>query len=106
LIDIEGKGLVLGDALARAATAVSASAQLSRTVPGVSPVALPLRWALTGGEDHSLVAAFPPSAELPARWRVIGRVGEAVAGGRVTVDGARYEGPAGWEHFGATGASG
>lgn len=103
LIDIKSKRLVLGEALAGAATAVSASAQLSRTVPGVSPAALPLRWALTGGEDHSLVAAFPPSAELPARWRVIGRVGEAVAGGRVTVDGARYEGPAGWEHFGATG---
>ena len=31
-----------------------------------------LRWVLTGGEDHSLAATFPPGTRLPPRWRVIG----------------------------------
>ena len=57
---------------------------------------MPLDWALTGGEDHSLVATFPPSVALPPRWRVIGAVH---AGDGVTVDGNPYQGPAGWEHF-------
>ena len=34
----------------------------------------PLEWVLTGGEDHAIVAAFPRTTKLPARWRVIGRV--------------------------------
>jgi thiamine-monophosphate kinase len=55
-----------------------------------------LEWALTGGEDHSLVAAFPASAVLPPRWRVIG---EVQAGVGVTVDGATHDGPGGWQHF-------
>jgi thiamine-monophosphate kinase len=59
---------------------------------------------LTGGEDHCLVATFPPAVALPARWRVIGQVGEAsdavgAPATRVTVDGAACEGPGGWEHF-------
>ena len=37
---------------------------------------------LTGGEDHSLVAAFPPSDRAARRWRVIGAVH---AGAGVTV---------------------
>jgi thiamine-monophosphate kinase len=56
----------------------------------------PLRWLLTGGEDHALVAAFPPNAALPVGWTVIGSVG---AGAGVTVDGKPYEGAAGWDHF-------
>jgi thiamine-monophosphate kinase len=56
----------------------------------------PLHWALTGGEDHALLATFPAEGGLPAGWRPIG----AVRDGRgVTVDGLRYEGPPGWEHF-------
>jgi len=51
---------------------------------------------LTGGEDHSLAATFPPGTELPPRWRVIG---EVVDGRGVTVNGAAYEGQAGWDHF-------
>ena len=96
-IDIDSSVLVPGDTLARAAAEVLSSS--SGTERGASPPSLALRWALTGGEDHSLVAAFPPSAALPARWRAIGVVREAIAGGRVTVDGATYEGPGGWEHF-------
>jgi thiamine-monophosphate kinase len=55
-----------------------------------------LGWALTGGEDHALAAAFPAGAQLPGHWTVIGRV---AAGEGVTVDGIRYQGPVGWNHF-------
>src|SRR5579875_1043530 len=55
-----------------------------------------LGWVLTGGEDHSLAAAFPPDVGLPGRWRVIGHVRE---GRGVLVDGEPYRGPAGWDHF-------
>ena len=56
----------------------------------------PLEWALTGGEDHSLVATFPPGTPLPDRWRVIGEV-RAARG--ILVDGHPHEGSAGWRHF-------
>lgn len=57
----------------------------------------PLRWVLTGGEDHALVACFPPAADLAEGWRVIGRV---AAGVGVTVAGRPYEGAGGHNHFG------
>jgi thiamine-monophosphate kinase len=60
---------------------------------GVDPYA----WILGGGDDHALLATFPPDATLPPGWRAIGTVGES---GGVTVDGKRYEdGPTGWDHF-------
>ena len=34
----------------------------------------PRQWVLTGGEDHAIVATFPPDVKLPARWKVIGEV--------------------------------
>lgn len=100
-IDIESPALAPGNSLAGAAAAVSAApSSSSGTGRGVSPGTLARQWALTGGEDHSLVATFGPSAALPARWRVIGRVVETAPGsGRVTVDGEPYAGPGGWQHF-------
>lgn len=56
----------------------------------------PLTWILTGGEDHPLLATFPPDIALPATWRPIGTMS---AGTGVTVDGAVYTGPTGWNHF-------
>src|SRR6478735_1215828 len=56
----------------------------------------PLRFILTGGDDHALVATFPDGALLPEGWSAIGRVGE---GSGVTVDGAAYDGPTGHTHF-------
>ena len=48
----------------------------------------PLAWVLTGGEDHALVATFPPGVELPAGWTTIGSVQESDDGGPgVRVDG-------------------
>jgi thiamine-monophosphate kinase len=55
----------------------------------------PLQLILGGGEDHSLLASFAPGT-VPAGWTEIGTVGE---GSGVTVDGAAYDGPAGWTHF-------
>ena len=54
-----------------------------------------LGWVLGGGEDHALVATFggPP----PQGWRVIGRVLDGPA--RVLVDGAGWDGNAGWQSF-------
>jgi thiamine-monophosphate kinase len=92
-IDIDSPALALGDPLTRAAAALP---QVSRTAAADS---LPLQWALTGGEDHSLVATFPPGTALPARWRVIGTVRPGGAPGSVTVDGEPYRGRGGWEHF-------
>ncbi|WP_369134446.1 thiamine-phosphate kinase [Modestobacter sp. I12A-02662] len=43
----------------------------------------PLAWVLTGGEDHALVATFPPGAELPEGWTMIGDVHDGEPGVRV-----------------------
>ena len=56
----------------------------------------PMRFVLAGGDDHALVATFPPGAALPAGWTRIGAVAE---GEGVTVDGAAYDGPTGHTHF-------
>ncbi len=55
----------------------------------------PLQFLLGGGDDHALLATFPEGS-LPEGWQVIGSVTE---GSGVTVDGAPYDGPAGWTHF-------
>lgn len=56
----------------------------------------PYHWLLTGGDDHALAATFPAGAPLPSGFREIGTVRE---GEGVTVDGKRWLGPAGWDHF-------
>jgi thiamine-monophosphate kinase len=56
----------------------------------------PWTWVFGGGEDHALVAAF--AGPVPAGWRVIGRVLDGPA--RVLVDGAQWDGYAGWQSFG------
>jgi thiamine-monophosphate kinase len=58
----------------------------------------PLGWLLTGGEDHALVATFPPGA-APEGWTVIGAVRAPEGEPAVLVDGAPHDGPAGWDHF-------
>lgn len=56
----------------------------------------PVGWVLTGGEDHALAATFPEPAAVPPGWRTIGTV---TRGNTVTVDGGRYSGGPGWQHF-------
>jgi thiamine-monophosphate kinase len=61
-----------------------------------TPAAVAQEWVLTGGEDHALVATFPPGTPLPPHWRVIG---EAGPGHGVVVDGQPRSGHPGWDHF-------
>ncbi|MEY9838994.1 thiamine-phosphate kinase [Streptacidiphilus sp. EB103A] len=63
----------------------------------------PLTWVLSGGEDHALVATFPPDTHLPSRWRIVGEVTRPAGlskTGTVTVDGAVWDRAGGWDHFG------
>ena len=54
--------------------------------------------ALHGGEDHALLATFPPDIPLPGAFRVIGRVGGA---GPVplTLDGRDEDAAGGWDPY-------
>jgi thiamine-monophosphate kinase len=61
---------------------------------------LALGWVLTGGEDHALLACFPPGTDVPPPYLRIGTVVEAGdAGNDVLVDGSPWRGPTGWRHF-------
>jgi thiamine-monophosphate kinase len=60
----------------------------------------PHRLVLTGGEDHALAASFSSADRVPPGWRVLGTVTEPGPDGpAVLVDGAPYEGAAGYDHF-------
>lgn len=50
---------------------------------------------LHGGEEHALLATFPPAADLPTGWAVIGQV---EAGSGVWLDGDPLP-VGGWDHF-------
>ncbi|WP_410606173.1 thiamine-phosphate kinase [Amycolatopsis sp. lyj-109] len=67
------------------------------TEVGAALGADPLDWVLTGGEDHALVATFPPFTELPDGWRTIGVV--TMAGSGITVDGKPFSREGGWTHW-------
>jgi thiamine-monophosphate kinase len=54
--------------------------------------------ALTGGEDHALLATFPTEAAVPGGFRVIGRV-QPAGESAVLVDGAPHSGRAGWDPY-------
>ncbi|WP_433677220.1 thiamine-phosphate kinase [Microbacterium gorillae] len=54
--------------------------------------------ALAGGEDHTLLAAFPADVALPEGFRRVGRVYGAPAG-EVTVDGTAYDARGGWDPY-------
>jgi thiamine-monophosphate kinase len=112
-VDIRGAALEAGSLVtaAKSVLAVREGTGSPRATPGPAgpgpsgtgpaghppaAAALALTWVLTGGEDHSLVATFPPSVALPPRWRIIG---EVRPGAGVTVDGAPHPGAGGWQHF-------
>ena len=54
------------------------------------------RCVAEGGEEHSLLACFPPAGELPERWR---KIGDVTAGSGVFLSGLPVIG-GGWDHFG------
>lgn len=71
---------------------------------GLDPAA-PASLALTGGEDHALLATFPPDVAppldaLPGGFRVIGRVVAADRHGpALLVDGRVFDERGGWDPF-------
>lgn len=84
-VDVATGRLPVGEPVAAVAAAMNAD---------------PLRFVLTGGDDHALVATFPGHVSLPSGWTVIGRVLEAEQDQPVTVDGrAPAPGTRGWDHF-------
>lgn len=89
----------------RIAAASGVSIDLSETLlrpyaADLTDVAGDRAWecVLTGGEEHTLLATYPSSTQVPEGWQVIG---EVVAAGLspVTVDG-RAQTRLGWDHFG------
>ncbi|MEJ9078096.1 MULTISPECIES: thiamine-phosphate kinase [Gordonia] len=74
------------DLVPRAAWLDAVSAAL-----GVDPV----RWALGGGEDHVLLAAFP-AGDVPPGWTRIGRVSD---GAGAYIDGEVVGAVRGWQSF-------
>lgn len=54
--------------------------------------------ALTGGEDHALLATFPADA-VPASFRVIGQVRAAASEGDLFVDGRPFDARGGWDPY-------
>ena len=101
----------ISDGLIRDATRMARASEVglaidSASVPrhlGVAPVAHalgldPLALALTGGEDHHLLACFPRESAVPSGWTIIGAVID-------DHDGVRVDGSVptvfGWDHFGA-----
>jgi thiamine-monophosphate kinase len=66
----------------------------------------PLIWMLTGGEDHAVVATFPPSVGLPAGFHAIGTIDnladvDVLDAPGVTVGGRVPRGGGGHDHFAA-----
>lgn len=54
--------------------------------------------ALTGGEDHALLASFPPASQLPYGFRAVGRIVER-SQHPVLIDGAVHDGRGGWDPY-------
>lgn len=87
------------------ASGVQADLESARLQVDVDHLAAPAResggnawdWVLGGGEDHALLACFPPGTAVPRLFRRIGtvRAGRPV----VLVDGALPRSPPGWDHF-------
>lgn len=68
---------------------------------GAEPAARLLGWLLTGGEDHGLLATFPPDVVLPPGFHQVGTVVSPLGlPGEVTVEGRAPEvAGTGWDHF-------
>ena len=59
-----------------------------------------VRLSLSGGEDHSLFATFPPGVPLPGGFRAVGTVRDTAGGApRVTLDGSDLGEAGGWDPY-------
>lgn len=100
----------LADGIAAAAAGATAMLDLSdglaidaRRIAHASGVALDLlasaigsATALAGGEDHALLATFPPGIALPGGFR---RIGEVRPGAGLLIDGREYAERGGWDPY-------
>ena len=59
----------------------------------------PMTWVLSGGDDHCLLATFPPETEIPGTFEVLGKVLPPSPECSVSVDGRAWVGEPGHEHF-------
>ncbi len=87
LLDLDAPEIAFGPDLAALADAAALLGVDART------------WVLSGGEDHGLLAAFPPSVPLPAPFRAVGRVLPRTGAADVLVAGQEPQGALGWDHF-------
>ena len=77
-------------------------AEASHLAPAARVCAVdPVRWVLQGGEEHGMIAVFPPDAALPDGFRVVGVVRACLADEepQAMMDGAVLRGA--WDHFSA-----
>lgn len=86
LADLESEAIPVADQLVETSSAFNVD---------------PLTWVLAGGDDHALVATFPPDATLPDMFLPIGRVVAPGSNGPgVAVDGRMWSGQGGGhDHF-------
>jgi thiamine-monophosphate kinase len=108
VLDLEPRALSPGDELLAAASALGQEGEAIEQAA--------VRWVLSGGEDHALLACFPAGTALPEPFRAIGTVqgvgvgvggegGKGEVGGKgerrsgVLVGGRPYDGGEGWRHF-------
>lgn len=63
-----------------------------------APLGVDAEYALSGGEDHALLATFPPAVDLPEGFRAIGTVRES-GEHAVLVDDRPYGGRGGWDPY-------
>jgi len=74
-------------------------AEASAVVIDLDAAAVGSRMALTGGEDHALLATFPADAPLPSGFRAIGRVLQADPEPALHVDGRPFDARGGWDPY-------
>ena len=86
----------VSDGLALDATRLAGASGVTLGLRSVS-VGGDSRWAIDGGEDHALLATFPPGAELPEGFRLIGDV-FAAGESPLVVDGVPRV-PHGWDPY-------
>jgi thiamine-monophosphate kinase len=58
-----------------------------------------MRWVLAGGEDHALVAAFPPGVPLPQGFVAVGDVLPELDGWPPVLIDGHHPQTLGWDHF-------
>ena len=77
------------------------AADLAALAPAAAALALDAdEWVMTGGEDHGLLATFPPGEPLPQGFVAVGVVARTSQVPGVLVAGEPWAGGSGWDHFG------